>query len=230
MASNDMPRWPERFWGTPTDQFDDGRVLSIGDDVGSATGRAVDVSRLMGLLNYGSAFCPVSGPNDRAITGSGRAPFTELIGYSRNVTIAEGGGLVLGVTGTWDISLRMTSGFFSYPWAAQDGWSVPYLRMITTDVDGKELARESIAAAINFHSKDIVAGGTASWYRTNNFMRGSLQIKTAPVTVRIEVESPQTRLPWLGGPEWCRLTAQNISSQSIEGAATGGEESTENEG
>lgn len=188
-----------------------------------------EVDRLLDLLNYGSAFCPVSGPNDRAITGSGRAPFTELVGYNRNVTIAEGGGLVLGIPGTWDISLHMTSGFLSYPWVGQDGWVVPYLRLISTDAAGKELARESLAASINFSSKDVVAGGAATWSRTSNFMRGSFQFKTAPVTVRVEVDSAQKRLPWLGGPEWCRLTAQNISSQYVEGAATGGEESTENE-
>lgn len=182
------------------------------------------------LLNYGSAFCPVSGANGRAVTGWGPVPFTEMIGYRKNVKLASGGGVVLQEKGTWNYYLHMTSGFLSYPYGGSaTGWSVPYLELIVLRPDGSEFARETVAASINFQTSSAIVGGGASWHQTSNVLSGTVQVPDPGYVVKVEVRGGNNNLPWLGGPRWSRLTLQNISSDFFEDSATGGEVSS-NEG
>ena len=179
------------------------------------------------LLNYGSVFCPVSGANGRAVTGWGPVPFTEMIGYRRNVELASGGGLKLGEKGTWNYYLHMTSGFLSYGYGGSaDGWSVPYLELIVLRPDGSEFSRETVAASINFKTSSAVIGGGASWHQTSNVLSGTVQVPDPDYVVKVEIRGGNNRLPWLGGPRWSRLTMQNISSDFFEDSATGGEVSS----
>ena len=221
-AANLIGDWASSF-------FNMGRKAAYGteDPTDGQLSLADRADLLAPLLNYGSVFCPVSGANGRAVTGLGPVPFTEMIGYRRNVELASGGGLKLGEKGTWNYYLHMTSGFLSYSYAGNDnGWYVPYLELIVLRPDGSEFSRETVAASINFKSSSAVVGGGASWYQTSNVLSGTVQVPDPDYVVKVEIRGGSNRLPWLGGPRWSRLTVQNISSDFFEDSATGGEVSS----
>lgn len=220
----------ETVGGWLADFFNAGRKAAYGteDPTDGQLSLADRADLLAPLLNYGSVFCPVSGANGRAITGEGPVPFTDMIGYRRNVELAPGGGLKLGEKGTWNYYLHMTSGFLSYSYAGADnGWYVPYLELIVLRPDGSEFSRETVAASINFKSSSVGIGGGATWYQTSNVLSGTVQVPDPDYVVKVEIRGGNNRLPWLGGPRWSRLTMQNISSDFFEDSATGGEVSSD---
>jgi hypothetical protein len=221
-----MPKWPNRFWSTPSDQFDDGTALSIGEDVGDATGRRVDVARLMDLLNYGSAFCPIVGARDMARTGAGKLPFTEFVGYHRATEIKEGGGITFGVAGTWDIRVKATGGFYSYPYVGTSAYMDTYLEIDVHEPDGTVFSKESAYFPDNFFNTSIVVAGGVTYQKSTCSFSASVQVPEAGYYVTAWINGGHGSRPYLGGPQWTRMTAQNISSEFITGAATGAEPST----
>lgn len=219
----------ETVGGWLSDFFNAGRKAAYGteDPTDGQLSLADRADLLAPLLNYGSVFCPVSGANGRAVTGWGPVPFTEMIGYRRNVELSPGGGVALREKGTWNYYLHMTSGFLSYGYGGNaDGWSVPYLELIVLRPDGSEFSRETVAASINFKSSSAVIGGGASWHQTSNVLSGTVQVPDPDYVVKVEIRGGNNALPWLGGPRWSRLTVQNISSDFFEDSATGGEVSS----
>lgn len=180
------------------------------------------------LLNYGSAFCPA--PQDGASIGTGtmRLPFTEIIGYSRNVSIAEGGGLVLGEKGTWDLSLSVNTGFVRFNAGAIDTTYRNGLRIELSVYrpDGTLYSRESKWVP---SEEGITALAVVTIHEirpTNVTIVSSVQVPGEGYIVRAEVADSEPRRPILGGPRWSRMRAQNISSEWLPDRGTGGENSS----
>lgn len=102
--SNEMPKWPNRFWSTPSGQFDDGMALSIGEDVGDATASKTDLDALLPMFGA----CRFKPTNDTI--GTNRfLPFTDQIGKMRGCHLSddENGGIILDTVGQWQLNTRV---------------------------------------------------------------------------------------------------------------------------
>lgn len=180
------------------------------------------------LLNYGSAFCPA--PRDGAAIGKGtmRLPFTEMIGYSRNVSIAEGGGLVLEKKGTWDLSLSVNTGFVRFNSGVLDATYRNGLRIELSVYrpNGTLYSRESKWVPSEDRVSAIAVATVHEMRPTNVTIVSSVQVPGEGYIVRAEVADSESRRPILGGPRWSRMRAQNISSEWLPDRGTGGEESS----
>lgn len=180
------------------------------------------------LLNYGSAFCPA--PQDGAAIGTGtmRLPFTEMIGYSRNVSIAEGGGLVLGKKGTWDLSLSVNTGFVRFNSGVFDTIYRNGLRIELSVYrpDGALYSRESKWVPSEEGVSALAVATIREMRPTNVTIVSSVQVPGEGYIVRAEVADSEPLRPILGGPRWSRMRAQNISSEWLPDRGTGGESSS----
>ncbi|WP_010120126.1 hypothetical protein [Corynebacterium nuruki] len=129
MARNDMPHWPERSWDTPSAQFDDGRMLSIGSDVGDATASKKDLEDLLPMSGY----CQIDGAGNPWTGARGFAnqflPLTKKLGESRGCEISSEDGIILNAVGQWRVEFNCTVEMAS-------GTNALELRLEVFDPDG----------------------------------------------------------------------------------------------
>ena len=97
-----MPKWPSKFWGTPSNQFDDGMALSIGEDVGDATASKQDLDSLMPMS--GSCYLP-QGDSKTQTGGQRFLPFNVANGDSRGCEVSSEDGLILNEVGMWRVEV-----------------------------------------------------------------------------------------------------------------------------
>lgn len=110
--SNEMPSWPAKFWGTPSSQFDDGRVLSIGEDVGDATASKQDMGAVGGLKGYGQISSANSVPPGGTGVGAGKTYFDDNAVFSATWGKGTGPGpsgvgILLEDSGVWVATVRV---------------------------------------------------------------------------------------------------------------------------
>jgi len=187
-----------------------------------------EADQMLNLLNYGSAFCPVPDSGSAVLKGTGQLPFTELVGYSKNVSIASGGGLVLEKPGTWNITGKIAVGESG---SFQGDYSPTIVNILVTSAAGVEEAREITYMPANFHKEYSLSGSTEIGYSL--FVEGRYGTSTSPFALSVQVKKPGSVVTvrvtncrperrWLGGPSWNRLTAQMVSDTIDDNAATGG--------
>lgn len=177
------------------------------------------------LLNYCSLYPPVNGPQSSAIVGSGTIPFSEIVGYHRNVEVVEPGVIRLKKKGTWDYSIRVTNAFYSFPVAGTTGYVDHILHVIIKDPDGVEWSRESMAIPQNFTSSNVIVAGGVSYNPCSGQIIGSVQVPKEGYTIEAYIQGHRA-MKWRGGPQWCRMRLQNISSEYFNDAKDGNETST----
>ena len=100
-----MPKWPGRFWSTPSAQFDDGMALSIGEDVGDATASKQDLDALLPM----SGTVIIDSSLGSSVGSNRWLPLTEQVGEMRGCNLSPdstSGGIVLNEIGQWDVSFR----------------------------------------------------------------------------------------------------------------------------
>lgn len=223
MSAGDNSRFS---YGKPQWDMDRGELAAASTEVGNATGRAVDVLRLMDLLNYGSVFCPIVGARDMARTGAGKLPFTEFVGYHRATSIRDGGGVTFEVAGTWDIRVKVTGGFYSFSYAGSVSYTDTYIEVNVHRPDGTVFSKDSSYMPDNFFDASAIIAGGATYRKSTCSFSASVQVPEPGYYVTVWVNGGHPSRPFMGGPEWTRMTVQNISSEFLSGAATGAEQST----
>lgn len=159
------------------------------------------------LLDYASLYAPDSN-RGHASWGSGRVPFTEILGQTRGVSFRDGG-IVLEDKGLWDIRSRI-----------EVSWTGP-------------INNADIQVSLEVHYPESEGGGiysiaTATEKTTNVThipLDASVQVPGPGYWVGLNVEKLGLTRGVLGGPRWTRLTVQHITRDIANG--DGNESSTD---
>lgn len=193
--NNEMPKWPAKFWGTPSGQFDDGKVLSIGEDVGDATASKQDLEDLLPMAGA----CQIEGsgyPWTGKIGFNNKfLPLTKQLGETRGCEVSTEDGLILNAIGMWDIafncSVEMASG--------TDGLE---LRLECFDQDGNLVSR---AAA----QKKVLTSLGIGVDATPMYVFDSVVVKEPGYRVRVySLNNGQAQYYMADG--WNKLTAKYV--------------------